>query len=94
VAREKIGLPRMQCQSAGLIETASTFTKISSAVGAGFSMSASLRISGGPYLSHMKAFITGAPVSWIEVDSVRKSGQRNYRRPCVRSPEQPDGAGW
>jgi hypothetical protein len=40
VAREKKGLARMERQSAGLTDTASTFTSASSAAGAGFSTSA------------------------------------------------------
>jgi hypothetical protein len=61
VAREKKGLARMERQSAGLTDTASTFTSASSATGTGFSTSAIRSISGGPYFSNMKAFITGAP---------------------------------
>ena len=51
----------MERQSAGLTDTASTFTKTSSAAGVGFSTSAIRSVSGGPYLSNMNAFITGAP---------------------------------
>ena len=40
VAREKSGLPRKECQSAALTDVASTFTRTSSASGAGFSTSA------------------------------------------------------
>src|SRR3954453_12745548 len=61
-AREKRGLARRQCQAAGFTETASTLTSTTPAFGAGFSVSASRSVSGGPYLSHMNAFMTGAPV--------------------------------
>ena len=65
VARENKGFARMERQSAGLTETASTFTRASSAAGAGFSTSAIRSVSGGPYFSLMNAFITpgcaGAP---------------------------------
>jgi hypothetical protein len=53
----------MERQSAGLTDTASTFTSTSSATGTGFTTSAIRSISGGPYFSKMKALITGAPVS-------------------------------
>jgi hypothetical protein len=51
----------MERQSAGLTDTASTFTNASSAAGAGLSTSAIRSVSGGPYFSNMNAFITGAP---------------------------------
>ena len=40
VARENSGLPRMECQSAALTDIANTFTRTSSAFGAGWSTSA------------------------------------------------------
>jgi hypothetical protein len=62
VAREKKGLARIERQSAGLTDTANTFTKTSPEAGAGFSTSAIRSVSGGgPYLSDMNAFISGAP---------------------------------
>jgi hypothetical protein len=51
VARENRGLPRMECQSAALTDIASTFTRASSAFGAGLSISAIRSVSGGPYFS-------------------------------------------
>jgi hypothetical protein len=52
---------RMERQSAGLTDTANTFTNTSSAAGVGCSTSAIRSISGGPYFSKINAFITGAP---------------------------------
>ena len=40
---------------------ASTFTRTSSASGAGLSTSAIRSVSGGPYFSQMNAFMTGLP---------------------------------
>jgi hypothetical protein len=49
----------MECQSAGLTDIARTRTRTSSAPGTGFSTSAIRSSSGGPYLSHRNAFMTG-----------------------------------
>jgi len=57
----KEGLARMERQSAGLTDTASTFTNPSSATGTGFSTSAIRSASGGPYLSEINAFILALP---------------------------------
>ena len=61
--RAKKGLARIERQSAGFTDIPSTFTRTSSAFGAGIPTSAIRSVSGGPYFSHMNAFITGASCS-------------------------------